>query len=99
MSQIQLNERALPYMVDESVTIAGYGSLTSKESALKTNPSLTGFRWGTVQGYARVFNLVSIVNIRRGRANVETGEIATCTAQKRVGHKLLVRLAPGLMYC
>jgi hypothetical protein len=78
--------------MSDTVTIAGYGSLTTLASAQATNPSLSNFRWGLVEGFVRVFDLVSIINIRRERANVLTGEVATCTAHEREGHKLLVTL-------
>ena len=60
-------------------TIAGYASLMDCESARLTTPSLINFRYGAVEGYARIFNLVSIVNIQRGLA---TGQhLATATAR------------------
>lgn len=42
----------------ERVTIIGFGSLLSEESAKRTCPSLRNFRLGKVQGYSRVFNKV-----------------------------------------
>ena len=61
-----------------------------KESAQQTSPSLRGFRYGWVEGYSRVFNLVSIINIRRGLA---TGQrLATCTARPRDACRLRVCL-------
>lgn len=73
-----------------TLTVAGYASLMDEESARLTSPSLRGFRLGTVSGYCRVFNLVSIVNIRRGLA---TGRrLATATARPAEGARLRICL-------
>jgi hypothetical protein len=59
-------------------------------SARATTPSITNWRYGWVDGYVRVFNLVSILNIARGNA---TGDhLATCTARAVDGAKLRVCL-------
>ncbi|MGM0422024.1 MAG: hypothetical protein ACQEQL_02890 [Pseudomonadota bacterium] len=42
----------------ELITIIGFGSLLSEESARRTCPSLSNFRLGKVYGYGRVFNKV-----------------------------------------
>mmetsp|Transcript_43676 Transcript_43676/g.116736 ORF Transcript_43676/g.116736 Transcript_43676/m.116736 type:complete len:191 (+) Transcript_43676:150-722(+) len=55
---------------------------------MRTMPSLHNFRKGTVKNYCRVFNLVSIINLRKGFA-VEP-YLATCTAERRVGSNLQV---------
>ena len=70
------------------LSIAGYASLMDEASARETMPSMSGFRYGVVDGYCRIFNLVSIVNIRKGLA---TGRrLATCTARPRPGSQLRV---------
>ena len=61
--------------------MAGYASLADKVSAGETSPSLRGFRYGTIDGFCRVFNLVSIVNIRRGVARGR--RLATATARPK----------------
>ena len=61
------------------ITIAGYASLVDEVSARETTPALRRFRYGHVQGYCRVFTLVSIVNIRRGLAS--GSRLATATAR------------------
>lgn len=72
------------------VTIGGFGSLMDEASARATTPSITNWRYGWVDGYVRIFNLVSIINIARGNA---TGDhLATCTARPRDGAKLRVCL-------
>jgi len=42
----------------ELITIIGFGSLLSEESARRTCPSLSSFRLGKVHGYGRVFNKI-----------------------------------------
>ena len=72
------------------VSVAGYASLMDEASAVETMPGLSDFRYGWVDDYCRIFNLVSIVNIRRGLA---TGtRLATCTARPRPGTQLRVCL-------
>lgn len=73
-----------------TVTVGGFASLMDEASARATTPSITNWRYGWVDGYCRVFNLVSILNIRRGNA---TGDhLATCTARPRAGARLRVCL-------
>ena len=60
------------------------------KSAAETMPSLRNFRTGTVQNFCRVFNLVSIINIKRGFANEPY--LATCTAVRKNESTLLVSL-------
>ena len=72
------------------VTIAGFASLMDEASARETTPSITNWRYGWAEGWCRVFNLVSILNIRRGFA---TGErLVTCTARPRPASRLRVCL-------
>lgn len=73
---------------EATVTILGYASLMDEASARATTPNLSGWNYGTVHGFCRIFNLVSIVNVRRGLA---TGRhLATCTARRRKGCSLRV---------
>jgi hypothetical protein len=66
-----------------------YGSLVSEESAAATMGSeIRNWRTGRVEGFARVFNLVSIINIVRGVAHGR--ELATCTAVRAAGSHLEV---------
>ena len=50
------------------ICVLGFASLVDKESALSTTPQASRFRHVRVAGFCRVFNLVSIINIRRGLA-------------------------------
>jgi hypothetical protein len=61
-----------------------------EQSARETSPSLRNFRHGWVDGHCRVFNLVSIVNVRRGLAVGR--RLATATARPRDGSALRVCL-------
>ena len=63
------------------VTICGFASLMDEASAREVTPSLRHFRLGRVNGHCRVFNLASILNIRRGVARGD--RIASCTAVRR----------------
>jgi len=73
-----------------ALTVAGYASLMDEASAKETSPSLRGFRLGTIEGYCRVFTLVSIINVRRGLASGR--RLATATARPRDGCHLRVCL-------
>ena len=72
------------------LTVAGYASLMDEASARQTTPSLRHFRYGRIRGYARVFNLVSIINIRRGLAAGR--HLATATARPEAQSGLFVCL-------
>eukprot|EP00960_Hanusia_phi_P025014 736173-Hanusia_phi.AAC.3 len=71
------------------VTIMGFGSLMDASSASQTMRGLN-VRKGRVDGFCRVFNLVSIINIVRGHAKGR--ELATCTAVRRENSFLRVSL-------
>ena len=71
-------------------TVIGYGSLVDPKWAQESMPSLTNFRAGKVKDFCRIFNLVSIVNIKRGYAREPY--LGTCTAVRREGSNLLVSL-------
>lgn len=73
-----------------TVTVAGYASLMDEASARETTPTLTNWRYGTLPGYGRVFDLVSIVNIRKGLARGR--HLVTCTARPMEGREIKVCL-------
>jgi hypothetical protein len=60
------------------VCIVGYGLLVDELWARQDTPSLSEHQLGWLQGYARCFNLVSIINLRRG--NAVGRRLASCTA-------------------
>jgi len=70
-------------------TIIGYGSLVDIAWARSSMASLRNFRYGRIHGWMRVFDLVSIVNIKK-YGHSATNEIASCTARPRIGGTLLV---------
>jgi hypothetical protein len=82
--------RTLTTAGDGFVTVAGYASLVDEASARATTPNLSNWRLGRVEGFGRVFDLVSIINIRRGLAADPC--LATCTARPMAGHRLRVCL-------
>jgi hypothetical protein len=70
------------------VTIVGYASLMDEGSARDTTPCLVNWRLGHVDDFCRVFDLVSIINVRRGLASGK--HLATCTARRKPGSRLRV---------
>lgn len=72
------------------VTIAGYGSLMDEASARATTPSLFNWRLGVIQGYGRVFDLISIIRVQKGQARGDY--LTTCTARPMHGCSLHVCL-------
>jgi len=67
---------------ERRVRLAGYGSLLSVASARRTCPQLRHHRLAWVQGYRRIFCLVSLTCVRRGPpyADWRTREVAACAA-------------------
>ena len=61
-------------------TLIGVGSLMSEASA-RSSFALTDFRGGEVAGWERVFNLVSMTNIKRGATNFDTCEMSSLAAR------------------
>ena len=61
------------------ISVVGYGSLLSEQSARETVPNLHNFRLVTVQGYKRIFNKVGIVFLSRHGASPEALDIASCS--------------------
>lgn len=76
-----------PYPV--VVTIFGYGSLMDISSAVKTVPSARNLREARLDGYTRMYNLVSIGGIKSGNANQDTKEMAALAISKRPGAYVL----------
>lgn len=61
------------------ISIVGYGSLLSEQSARETVPELQNFRIVTVPGFRRVFNKVGVVFLSRHGADPMSLEIASCS--------------------
>lgn len=50
----------------DTITVGGFASLMDEASARATTPSISNWRYGYVDGFCRVFNLVSILNVKKG---------------------------------
>jgi len=66
------------------VTILGFGSLVSEKSA-RGSFDFDHFRFATVEGYARIFNQASWINISWGDAKVPSGEVCALSFAKIAG--------------
>ncbi len=71
------------------ITVLGYGSLLSQQSALETVPGLDGFRLVRVPGYRRIFNKVGVVFFSRHQADPDSLEIASCSTQAAAGAEII----------
>ena len=67
---------------DNFVSIVGFGSLLSKNSALYTSPNLRNFSVVRVRGYRRVFAHTSPIFFSRNIARKETREIASLSVEE-----------------
>lgn len=63
------------------ISVAGYGSLLSEQSALETVPGLQNFRLVKVPGYRRIFNKVGVVFFSRHGADPSSLEVASCSTE------------------
>lgn len=63
------------------ISVIGYGSLLSEQSARETVPELQNFRLVEVPGYRRIFNKVGIVFFSRHGAHETDLEIASCSTE------------------
>ena len=64
------------------ISVVGYGSLLSEQSARQTVPELDNFRLVRVPGYRRIFNKVGIVFLSRHGASPDSLHIASCSTQQ-----------------
>lgn len=71
------------------VSVVGYGSLLSENSARETVPGLKNFRLVSVPGYRRIFNKVGIVFLSRHGAAVNSLEVASCSTQAHHNSEIL----------
>eukprot|EP00899_Mesostigma_viride_P001968 jgi/Mesvir1/11772/Mv00139-RA.1 len=79
-------------IVDDQVSIAGFGSLLSERSARFTFPDLKNFRQGRLRGFRRVFGHVAPVFIKRGIANLSTKEMSSLSVEPAPGHDIVVTI-------
>lgn len=73
----------------ESVSVFGYGSLMSYESATKSLKRVLSFKTAEVAGYARVFNKVCVHSVQTGAVNWATREVACCSAARMPGRVIV----------
>lgn len=71
------------------ISVVGYGSLLSEQSARETVPELENFRLVEVPGYRRIFNKVGIVFFSRHGANETDLEIASCATEPQEGMSII----------
>ncbi len=63
------------------ISVVGYGSLLSEQSARQTVPELENFRLVRVPGYRRIFNKVGVVFFSRHGAIEANLDIASCSTE------------------
>lgn len=74
------------------ITVVGYASLLSYESAKQTVPNLKNFRLAKVKGYKRIFNKVEIVFFRMDKIDASDIKISTCTTQQDKRYEIICTL-------
>ncbi|GAA0693226.1 hypothetical protein GCM10009104_20650 [Marinobacterium maritimum] len=63
------------------ISVVGFGSLLSEESARETVPALDNYRLVRVPGYRRVFDKVGVVFISRHGESPDSLELASCSTE------------------
>ena len=71
------------------ISVVGYGSLLSEQSARETVPGLTNFRLVTVPGYRRIFNKVGVVFLSRYGADPQSLQLASCATQANAENQII----------
>ncbi|KAL1832570.1 hypothetical protein ACET3Z_002221 [Daucus carota] len=75
---------------DGLISICGFGSLLSENSARSTFPHLINFRVARLLGFRRVFAHAAPIFFQRGIANPQTKEISSLSVEPCEGKSLLV---------
>ncbi|KAD4178516.1 hypothetical protein E3N88_27107 [Mikania micrantha] len=75
---------------DGTLSICGFGSLLSEQSARSTFPDLVNFRVAKLNGFRRVFAHVAPIFFERGIAKPETKEISSLSVEPYEGESLIV---------
>jgi hypothetical protein len=73
----------------EHITILGFGSLLSPDSARLTFPTLQNFRMGRVPNHRRVFSHPASIFFQRKIANLETLEMSSLSVEECGGHSFV----------
>jgi hypothetical protein len=71
------------------ISVVGYGSLLSEQSARETVPGLSNYRLVRVPGYRRVFDKVGIVFISRHGMSPDSLELASCSTEPAEGIEII----------
>lgn len=71
------------------ISVIGYGSLLSEQSARQTVPGLKNFRLVRVPGYRRIFNKVGIVFLSRHGAAEDSLHLASCSTEQAHGIEII----------
>ena len=74
------------------MTVAGFGSLLSKKSAMSTFPDLVNFRPGRLRGWRRIFTHTADIFFKRGIARPDTREIASLSCEPCPDADLVISL-------
>ncbi|KAL9407722.1 hypothetical protein AB3S75_046294 [Citrus x aurantiifolia] len=93
LEPIQLNDESDFYQItspDGFISISGFGSLLSENSARSTFPNLINFRVAKLRGFRRVFAHVAPIFFERGIAKPETKEISSLSVEPCEGETLIV---------
>ncbi|ESR32728.1 hypothetical protein CICLE_v10005508mg [Citrus x clementina] len=93
LEPIQLNDESDFYQItspDGLISISGFGSLLSENSARSTFPNLINFRVAKLHGFRRVFAHVAPIFFERGIAKPKTKEISSLSVEPREGETLIV---------
>ncbi|GAY35811.1 hypothetical protein CUMW_018690 [Citrus unshiu] len=93
LEPIQLNDESDFYQItspDGLISISGFGSLLSENSARSTFPNLINFRVAKLHGFRRVFAHVAPIFFERGIAKPETKEISSLSVEPCEGETLIV---------
>ena len=72
------------------MSVAGFGSLLSRASAVSTFPELQNFRAGKVKEYRRIFAHTASIFFQRGIARLDTGEISSLSCESHAGEEIVV---------
>ena len=76
--------------VNGFISVAGFGSLLSRKSAVSTFPELQNFRTGIVKGYRRIFAHTASIFSQRGIARSDTREISSLSCEPHPAEEIVV---------
>jgi hypothetical protein len=74
---------------ESHITILGFGSLLSPQSAALTFPTLQNFRLGRVPNHRRIFSHPASIFFQRRIANLETLEMSSLSVEECIGESFI----------